>query len=150
MVQDEELLKKRIATLTKGLASYEKREQKALAELGRALLPLAPRFELGDADRQVLTAAQEAHDACANQRKQIAEAERALEELKQSSQQAPRLCPRCHTQILPGDAFCAGCGSKVSDLKFPEDAAGTCPQCKAPVKPDMKFCPACGAPLRSQ
>lgn len=150
MVQDEELLKKRIATLTKGLASYEKREQEALAGLGRALLPIASKLELGDTDRQLLTVAQEAHDACANQRKQIEEAERVLEELRQSSQQGPRLCPKCHTEILPGDAFCAGCGTKVSDLVFPEKKAGTCPQCKSPVKPDMKFCPACGTPLRSQ
>lgn len=149
MAQDKELLKKRIASLTKGLASYEKSEREALAELGRALLPLAPRLELGDVNRQLLVAAQEAHDACASQRKQITEAERALEELKQSNQQGPRLCPKCHTEILPGDAFCAGCGTKVSDLVFPENKAGTCPKCKSPVKPDMKFCPACGTPLRS-
>ena len=150
MAQDKEPLKKRIASLTEDLASYEKSEREALAELGRALLPLAPRLELGDANRQLLAAAQEASDACASQRKQIAEAERALEELKQSNRQGLRLCPKCHTEILPGDAFCTGCGSKVADLVFPENAAGTCPQCKSPVKPDMKFCPACGAPLRSK
>ena len=147
MANDEASLVKRIAGLNEELASLEKSEQQALAELGRTLLFVADEMELDDNQRKSLSAAQEAYDACGNMRARIAEAKFALEELEQAKRQGPRVCPKCHAEILPGDVFCTGCGTKVSDLEFPAEAGGVCPQCKSPVEPDMKFCPKCGTSL---
>lgn len=151
MTLDEELLLERIVSYKEELVSLEWSERKALAELGRVLLFIADEIELDEDDRQVLAAAREAHRACQNQRNIIANAERSLEALQRADRHGrPRICPRCHTEILSDDMYCTGCGAKVSDLEFPEKTGDMCPHCRRAVEPDDKFCSLCGASLRAK
>jgi len=54
--------------------------------------------------------------------------------------QATIQCPKCGTQNLATNKFCAECGSPLTAAR-----TSKCPNCGANVPPGSKFCPACGA-----
>lgn len=51
------------------------------------------------------------------------------------------ICPKCTSEIMQGDLFCAGCGL---DLKMVMNA---CPNCGVQFEPDDAFCVHCGRKL---
>ncbi len=60
----------------------------------------------------------------------------------------PSACRYCRAPVVPGEAFCGGCGLRVAPLPAPafeERAAGCCRFCGAPVTAGR--CAACGARL---
>lgn len=63
-------------------------------------------------------------------------------------------CQNCGREITPGDKFCPGCGTAVTDpedtltRQFPSDPGTNpteCATCGRTLGPDDQFCPKCGA-----
>jgi len=50
-------------------------------------------------------------------------------------------CPNCDAEIVPGQRFCAGCGTAL---------APGCSRCGAQLQPGQRFCANCGAPVELQ
>ncbi len=50
-------------------------------------------------------------------------------------------CARCGAALVPGDHFCAACGTPVAAAPPP------CRHCGSALRPDATFCPACGTPV---
>ncbi|MDH7508640.1 MAG: SPFH domain-containing protein [Methanomassiliicoccales archaeon] len=74
-----------------------------------------------------------------------------LDSMRQSQQvppaappQAAIRCPKCGTQNLATNKFCAECGSPLTSTQ-----TSKCPNCGADVPPRSKFCPSCGVNISS-
>jgi hypothetical protein len=48
------------------------------------------------------------------------------------------ICPKCNSQIMPGQQFCGGCGSNLVSY---------CAKCGVTLKEPSRFCGKCGARL---
>jgi hypothetical protein len=48
------------------------------------------------------------------------------------------VCPKCGCQIMPGQQYCGGCGSRLVSY---------CARCGAAIKELSRFCGSCGARL---
>ena len=60
-------------------------------------------------------------------------------------------CPKCDTQVEPGDKFCFSCGTAITRPEAPRPAPDerpllTCPHCGAPLLDKDAFCGSCGSP----
>ena len=62
-----------------------------------------------------------------------------------STESVVAICRYCRTPALPGEAFCAHCGMRLSAIAGPQATAlevGLCRDCGTPVAGEA--CPACG------
>ena len=57
---------------------------------------------------------------------------------QRSSTATGTLCPRCGSQMVPGQQFCCSCGSSLMS---------NCDKCGEPIDRPSRFCSNCGAKL---
>ena len=124
-----------------------KLEQKALAMLGKAALPVLERHQLEGECAEECRAAKEAMRASEAIAARIELERHTSEQLtgRDEAHEGVRICPVCHALVLPDDTFCAGCGTRVSEMSFNEADEGMCPVCKESVRAGARFCASCGA-----
>jgi len=67
-------------------------------------------------------------------------------QMQNAYQQGPMMnCPKCNSQVPPGNKFCPNCGNPMA---APGAGPTTpCPKCGQAVAQGQKFCPNCGASM---
>jgi hypothetical protein len=79
--------------------------------------------------------------------RQIADQESLIEQVRQEQPPEPPKCPACGRQVSGDEAFCPGCGARLtqpSPTPAPAAAEAICPNCGTSVRPGASFCRNCG------
>jgi len=58
-------------------------------------------------------------------------------------------CPKCGSEIQPGQKFCTKCGQPLNAVPQQQvkSSNNACPSCGAPLNPGQKFCTKCGTKI---